>query len=117
MIISLSFNLSSYLSCRRAGSSSLTSLHCELFPRGHFPSYLSCPEETQRELDRFKGCVRAAFAHLDLGVLFLESVPALSSRTHAVIDVVPVTPGLEQDARLMFTEAGPPSIRRLWTCS
>ena len=57
------------------------------------------------ELQKFKSCLRRMFDARGLSVLFLESAVSFGRQPHAVIDVVPIETGMEQDAQMFFREA------------
>jgi diadenosine tetraphosphate (Ap4A) HIT family hydrolase len=89
--------------------------HLEIVPVSHVSSILQCDEETQKEIERFQSCLRRMYEKQGKGVLFIETAVHFHSRPHALIDVIPIERGMEDEASMFFKEVS--SVSWLWYCS
>jgi diadenosine tetraphosphate (Ap4A) HIT family hydrolase len=78
--------------------------HLEIVPVSHVSSILQCDEETQKEIERFQSCLRRMYEKQGKGVLFIETAVHFHSRPHALIDVIPIERGMEDEASMFFKE-------------
>jgi diadenosine tetraphosphate (Ap4A) HIT family hydrolase len=78
--------------------------HLEIVPVSHVSSILQCDEETQKEIERFQSCLRRMYEAQGKGVLFIETAVHFHSRPHALIDVIPIERGMEDEASMFFKE-------------
>ena len=89
----------------KPSQSSLVENHMEIIPIQHQCSILQCDENVQVEIERIKASLRRMYEKQNKNVLFIESAVCFHKKPHAVIDVIPVVKGMENDAKLFFSEA------------
>ncbi len=89
----------------KPSQSSLVENHMEIIPIQHQCSILQCDENVQVEIERVKSSLRRMYERQNKTVLFIESAVNFHKKLHAVIDVIPVVNGMENDAKLFFSEA------------
>lgn len=83
----------------------LTPGHCQIVPLEHTVSSLECEDDTWDEIRNFMKCLMRMHAEYDRGVIFMETVKNLKAQKHAVIEVIPLSSGLAEDAPAFFKEA------------
>jgi diadenosine tetraphosphate (Ap4A) HIT family hydrolase len=84
---------------------SLTNGHFELLPRYHSSSFLSCEEETQKELLRTISSIQRMFERvLNKNTVVMETAIRLNQKPHCLLEIVPVEKGMESDVQMFFRE-------------
>jgi diadenosine tetraphosphate (Ap4A) HIT family hydrolase len=84
---------------------SLTNGHFELLPRYHSSSFLSCEEETQKELLRTISSIQRMYERvLNKNTVVMETAIRLNQKPHCLLEIVPVEKGMESDVQMFFRE-------------
>jgi hypothetical protein len=72
--------------------------HCLIVPTQHVASSLELDDDVWDEIRNFKKCLIRMFEQLNQGVLFMEQVLHMKHKSHTVIECIPVSRSVYQDA-------------------
>ncbi|ORY04588.1 hypothetical protein K493DRAFT_311293 [Basidiobolus meristosporus CBS 931.73] len=79
--------------------------HCLIVPTQHSLSTLECEDDVWDEIRNFMKCLIQMHANDNKGVLFMETVMNLNWHKHTVIECIPISWDLYEDAPAYFREA------------
>jgi hypothetical protein len=80
----------------------LTPGHCLIVPIQHQLSVLECEDDVWVEIRNFMKCLLMMFHAQERGCLFMETVMDLAQHRHTVIECIPLSEALTQDAPAYF---------------